>query len=333
MLDGTPSRTTEETDTQFGFTWVEVDGQYRLRSPDAQFKEVSERIVETLRRQATEHSVESLIAEVASKRSSAADRLREMHEEGYIRDDDPVERIDPPTDVALWPQVAVTLLLLFGVGAVWVDVIRRLGEPVLRDPTAYVSGVVIVGVPVVVAAFAVHEYGHYWTAARQGLDPSMGFTTVNGLLPAVITRTHDGWLLPRNRRVAITLAGPVAGLAFTGVVFGLYHTVLPSAALALAGFVCFNVQLFALFPLFHGDGYLLFTDLLGEENLRRRGVDDLFDLRPSVPALYVIVSYGIVLVLLSFNFVVAFLVGDLLGVAFVFGLVAFRLVTSWWNGE
>ncbi|MFB6176471.1 MAG: hypothetical protein ABEI99_04890, partial [Halobaculum sp.] len=81
-----PSETTEREDTQYGFTWTEVEGQYRLRSADGSFKEVSEVVVETLRERASDSSVTELIESVADQRAAAAQVLREMHEEGFIRE-------------------------------------------------------------------------------------------------------------------------------------------------------------------------------------------------------------------------------------------------------
>lgn len=307
----------EKTDTKYGFTWVSIDGRYRIRTPDNQFKQVPKLVIDTLREKASDTAIEELIAEAAERDSGAADTLREMYEKGYIREGAPVERVRPPDDIGLWYRVLGVVVLMCLGGVLWVDAVLTLAQPVLDSPFQYLLDTVPLAIPLVLCSVVIHELGHYYTAWRQGLDPSFGMSVINGVVPAVVTRTHGGWALPRNRRMWNTLAGPGFGLVWTLGVFGLYHTVLPHPSLAIAGVICFNFQLAALNPLFHGDGYLLLMDYLDERNIRTRGITHLRERRPTWQAAYAAASYGLVILGFVTNVVIGYLLGDSLGAGFV----------------
>ena len=312
----------EQSDTRYGFTWIAIDGRYRIRTPDDQFKQVPKLVIDTLREKADDTPIEDLIAEAAERDSGAADTLREMYEEEYIRKGAPVERVLPPDDVRLWYRVLAVVALMCLGGALWVEAILTLAQPVLDNPFGYLIDTVPLAIPLVLCSVVVHEFGHYYTAWRQGLDPEFGMSVINGVVPAVVTRTHGGWALPRNRRMWNTLAGPGFGLVWTLGVFGLYHAVLPHPSLAIAGVICFNYQLAALNPLFHGDGYLLLMNYLDERNIRTRGITDLRERRPTWQAAYAAASYGLVGLGFLTNVVIGYLLGDSLGA----GLVLFLTI-------
>ena len=303
----------EETDTHFGFMWVSIGDKYRLRTPDDEFKEVPKVVVDTLREKASDTPFNELIAETAEQDSGAADVLREMYEKGFVRDYAPVERVRSPDDIRLWPRVLVVGVLLCIAGALWFDALTTLADPIQENPFRYLLSTIPLTIPLIVCSVAVHELGHYYAAWKQGIDPSVGTSVINGVVPAVVTRTHGGWCLPRNRRMWNTLAGPAFGLLWTLGVFALYHTVVPHPALALAGVFCFHLQVIALIPLFHGDGYLLMTDYLDQQNLRTRGIEDLRKRRITWPAVYVILSYGLVIFNYAVGLVIGYLLGDLWG--------------------
>lgn len=303
----------EKTDTRYGFTWVCTNGKYRIRSPDDQFKQVPKVVIDTMKERATDTSIDELIAETAEQDSGAADVLREMDEKDFIREDASVERVRPPDDIRLWHRALGVGVLLCLTGALWIETISRLAGPFLDHPIRYLLDSIPVLIPVVICSVVVHELGHYYAASKQGLDPSFGVSVVNGVVPAVVTRTHGGWSLPRNRRMWNTLAGPAFGLFWTLCVFTLYYTLWPHPGIAVAGFLCFNLQFAALNPLIHGDGYLLMTDLLDERNVRTRGITDLKERRPTWQAAYAAISYGFAIVGFVVNLAVGYLVGDFLG--------------------
>ena len=319
----------EETDTHFGFTWVSVDGKYHIRTPDNQFKDVPKVVIDTLKEKAPDTSIDELIAEAAERDSGAANVLREMYEGGFIRDGVPIERVRPPDDIRLWHRAFVVGILYCLAGVLWYDALTTLAQPILDHPFEYLFANGPLAIPLILCAVVVHEFGHYHTASKQGLDPSFGASVINGVVPAVVTRTHGGWCLPRNRRMWNTLAGPAYGLVCTLGVFALYHTVLAHPSLAIAGIICFNLQIFAIVPLFHGDGYLLMTDYLDEQNLRTRGLEDVRDRRVSWPAAYAVLSYGVVILEFAVSLVIGYLFGDFRGVLVVLLITIAIYVESW----
>lgn len=330
-MRGTLTKTTEETDTEFGFIWGTIEDEYYLRTPDEQYKGVSEHVVDTLRAEATERTVDDLIADVEADRSSAADVLREMHEEGYIREDAPIERMVPPEDVRLWPRVLGSLLLVLVTGALWLHTVALLSGPAFENPLGYAPGAAVITAITLVVGLVIHERGHYRTAARQGIEPTIGMTVTNGVLPAVITRTNDSWALPRNRRMWISLAGPIYGVAWTLVVFLVYYSVWPHPGVAIAALLCFGNQLAPLIPIYHGDGYFIVSDLLGKRNIRERGLEDLKQLRATGPATYVVLSYGIFIVMFGVNLIAGFLIADWKGVAVILLLILVSLAIRAWR--
>lgn len=307
----------EKTDTRYGFTWGAIDGKYRIRSPDKKFKQVPKVVIDTLKEKSSDTSIDELIAETDEQDPDAANVLREMYENDFIREGAPIERLLPPDDIQIWHRALGVGVLLCLVGVLWVGTVLRLVGPFLDRPIQYLIDAIPVLIPLVVCSVVVHEIGHYYAAWKQGLDPSFGTSMINGMIPAVVTRTHDGWSLPRNRRMWNTLAGPTYGLVWTLVVFTLYYTVLPYPGVAVAALLCFNLQFGALNPLFHGDGYLLMTDLLDERNVRARGIGDLRERRPTWQAAYVAVSYGFVVTGFLGDIVIGYLLAGFTGVGIV----------------
>lgn len=303
----------EKTDTRFGFTWVCADGKYRIRSPDDKFKQVPKVVIDTMKEKCADTSIDELIAETDQQDSGAAAVLREMDEKNFIREGAAVERLRPPDDIRIWHRALAVVVLLCLAAAVWVETASRLAGPFLDHPIRYLIDSMPVLIPLVICSAVIHELGHYYAAWKQGLDPSFGVSVINGVVPAVVTRTHGGWSLPRNRRMWNTLAGPLFGLVWTLAVFALYYTLVPHPGVAVAGLLCFNFQFAAINPLFHGDGYLLLTDLLDERNVRTRGITDLKELRPTWQAAYAAASYGFAIFGFVVNLAVGYLVGDYLG--------------------
>lgn len=326
------TKTTEETDTQFGFIWGVADDRYFLRTPDRQFRGVSEHVVETLREKATETSIDELIGDISEQRASAGAILREIHEEGFIREDAPVERLEPPEDIDLWPQLLLVATLISFAAGFWIHAISLLSEPAFDEPLGYLPETVVATAASLLVGTAIHEYGHHWAASRQGVQATLDFTVINGIVPAVVTRTNDSWALPRNRRMWVTFAGPVFGLGWTIGLFLLYHTLVAHPAVAIAALITFNAELSALIPVYHGDGYFVISDVLGRQDLRSRGLADLRDLRATWSAAYVVVSYGVVVGLFVANTVVLYLIGDYWGVLLSALFLLAALVIRLWRG-
>ncbi len=272
---------TQRSDPAVGYTWGESDGSCFVRNPDGDFRQVSENAMKLLEALAD--------GEVATDDlDGGALRLAErLEDDGYFGPNRPVERIVTPSDIALWPRSVLFFLLLGVVAYTALSVLSSLGPLAtqLSPPRVVtVGGLLLTGV-------AVHESGHH-LAAREYLDPSFRVQRVNGVIPTVTTNTDGAWMLPKNRRRWISLAGPFAELVWLLGVVVVYYAFLPGSTTldlylvaALTGFA------FTLNPLIHGDGYWLLVDTFGVVNLRKRGISDLRKRELSLAAAYVAVSY------------------------------------------
>ena len=292
---------TELADPVYGFTWCLTDGQHYVRNADGDIRAVNEQTVELLRLFARgELTREALCRQrdggpavldeaSAVDPETVIDLFDRYREDGFLRPDDPVVRLHPPAEVRLWPRLVATLVPIAVVCWVFAGTL-----PTLRGLAADPPGVwLLVGLfPATMAFVAVHEFGHYAAASRH-FESSIRIDTVNAVVPAVVTDTTGAWLLPRNRRVWINLAGPLAetlaALPIAAAVVAGVAT--PFSSLLLAAVVADLV--FALNPLFHGDGYWIAADLLGAENVRTRGIEALRRREPTWPAVYVVVSYAV----------------------------------------
>lgn len=275
-------RTVDVEDAAYGFAWADADGDRYLRNDAGELRRVSDDAFDLLRALATGDVEREALPETASG------IVDDLVAAGFVEPNAPVVELHPPVDIRLWPR----LLAFFALYAAAIpaglhafDTIQPFSQ--LLDPVVVPSILVLAAVSV-----AVHEAGHHY-AARPYLDPDVRFGRLNGVVPAVITDTTGAWLLPRNRRLWITLAGPFAHLAFTWVLIAATYTVAP-ASLPLHFIVLGNlVQVFSsMNPLIHGDGYLIAVDALGAEELKTRGLDDLRAREPTLAAGYVVLSYG-----------------------------------------
>lgn len=278
----TMRRTVDVPDADVGFAWAESEGDRYLRNDDGDLRRVSGDAFDLLMGLARGEIERAALPETASG------IVDDLEANGFLCADDPVVQLHPPADIRLWPRLGAFVALYLALVPVGVRAFQsilpfgQLLEPVLIAQILALS----------VVSIAVHEAGHH-VAARPFLDPDIRFGRLNGVLPAVITDTTGAWLLPKNRRLWITLAGPFAHLAFTGVLAAVLSLVAPDS-LALAFIVVGNlVQIFSsMNPLIHGDGYLLATDALGFEEPKTRGIEDLRAGNVTMAAGYVVLSYG-----------------------------------------
>jgi hypothetical protein len=294
-------RETRQADPELGYAWLESEGEYYLRNPEGDLRRVSNDAFRLLSELAEGGMVYEELPE------NAREIVDVLRDEGYVRNGDPVVELVPPEDVALWPRVAGFLALL-GVGAV---------AAVQAFPRVYpVDGLFtparVVGfVALMLVSLVVHESGHY-LAANRYLDPTVRLGTVNGVIPSAITDTTDAWMLPRNRRLWITLAGPFAQLVWTNALVAVHYLLFPESVLLSLVVVMNVVNVVLVFnPLIHGDGYWLVLDTFGIVDLRTRGIEDLREREFSAAAAYVLLSYG---------FAVAVVTIGLVNVAAFFGV-------------
>lgn len=272
---------TQRPDPEVGYTWGQSGDSYFVRNPDGDFRRVSENAMQLLEALAD--------GEIATDDldGGAATLAEQLEDEGYFGPDRPVERIVTPSDVPLWPR-SVLFFLLLGVVAYAAipEFVALAALPSVLSPSVIVTvgGLLVTGI-------AIHESGHH-LAAREYLDPSFRFQRVNGVIPTVATNTSGAWMLPKNRRRWISLAGPFAELLWVLAIVVVRHAFFPAnTALGLYLVTAVTGFAFTLNPLIHGDGYWLLVDTFDVVNLRKRGLSDLRNSEFTRAATYAAVSY------------------------------------------
>jgi hypothetical protein len=248
---------TELADSVYGFTWCLTDGQHYVRNADGDIRAVNEQTVELLR----------LFARGELTRQALC-----RQRDGGPAVLDEASAVDPETVIDLFDRYRE-------------DGFLRPDDPVVRlHPPAEVRlwpRLVATLVPIAVVCWVFA--GTLPTLRGLAADPP-GVWLLVGLFPAtmVFVAVHEfGHYAAASRPLA---ALPVAAAVVAGVAT-------PFSSLLLAAVVADLV--FALNPLFHGDGYWIAADLLGAENVRTRGMEALRRREPTWPAVYVVVSYAV----------------------------------------
>lgn len=271
----TDTRTGTHLRRDFGFTWGETGETIWLRNDEGDYKRIEPAFLEPLLALARgERDPETVDRDVLR----AVDLLAD---EGYLEAGGEVTRYEPPSDIRLWPRLTVlglaTLVLCVFVATRWTAIWR---------PPGSITGTVVIA-PFFVVVTLLHELGHY-VASRPYFTPRIRLDRLNGVIPAVVTRTNDAWRCPRNVRIWISLAGPAVDVAIT---LGLAVAFASSPEQGLFGTLIL-VQIFRLLfvlnPLVEGDGYWLFVDVFETHNLRPRAFRELRQGRPTVPAAFAV---------------------------------------------
>jgi hypothetical protein len=278
---------TDTDATWFGFTWGETDDVVWLTDGEGDYKKVDPSFLATLQALARG---ERTRGDLSEKERVALDHLLDA---GYLHPDGTVRRAETPSDIRLWPR-----LVAFGVAflVLTVAVLARVLGGAATVPTVATGADLELLVellkmtPVFVGLALVHEAGHY-LASRPYFDPDVDFTLLNGVFPALVTKTNDAWRCPRNVRIWINLAGPFVDTCQTLVLVAASVFLYPgSALLAMVPVFEYFRILFALNPLVRGDGYWMVVDAFGAVNLHTRGLRDLRNRRPSLPMAYALTS-------------------------------------------
>ncbi len=121
----------------------------------------------------------------------------------------------------------------------------------------------------------VHEFAHAYTAKKYGLHvPTMGIALLV-LFPVLYTDVTDGWrLASQKKRMAISAAGVLAESTIAGMASILWAFsepgILQSVFFILASANWISTLVINLNPALRFDGYYLFMDWLGVENLQPR---------------------------------------------------------------
>ena len=121
----------------------------------------------------------------------------------------------------------------------------------------------------------IHELGHAYTATKYGVPVTTIGLAFIVLYPILYTETTNAWKL-QNRRDRLTIAagGLMAELTLAAIALLLWHTLSPGMAQSLCFMIAIVSMLASLLvnlnPLMKFDGYYLFSDLMGVDNLQDR---------------------------------------------------------------
>lgn len=133
----------------------------------------------------------------------------------------------------------------------------------------------VAGLWALVLVKLLHEAGHAFMARKHGVSvPSAGIAFMLGM-PVLYTDTGAAWRLDRRRRMMIAAAGIFAELVLAALAT-LFWVFLPDGPLRQAAFntaaISWIMSLAVnLNPFMRFDGYYLFADWIGIENLQERG--------------------------------------------------------------
>lgn len=280
----------EQSDTEYGFTWGNDGTRYYLRNPDNKYRIVPESVLKGLKAHADEISLSELTELTAEADPNAATTLEALIEEDFLRSNTPVLRLNPPDDIPLWPKAIISGLVLL-VGGILVRLVYG-SLTTLALPGGIISADILIVAAVVFVTTSVHEAGHY-VAARPHLDPNFDISIKNGVFIALVMRTNDVYVHPTNRSRWMNLAGPVSGVAVASVISTAYLILDLSTAVGIGILVAMWVQVFALIPIFHGDGYQILIETFDAPNLRYRGIENVKNKQLTWASAFVLVSYGL----------------------------------------
>lgn len=121
----------------------------------------------------------------------------------------------------------------------------------------------------------IHEMSHAYTATKYGVPvPTMGIA-VMVMYPVLYTETTNIWRLSsRAQRMHIAAAGVMGEIVLASVALILWHVLPPGPGQSIAFIVAVVSMLASLImnlnPLMRFDGYYLFSDLTGFDNLQDR---------------------------------------------------------------
>lgn len=174
----------------------------------------------------------------------------------------------------LFTRQFMTCVLIFLAAGIFLTT-RRIDEFYATFMT-YLSGEG--AVYILVALFfmkIIHEMGHAYTATKYGVPVSTLGVAIVVLYPVLYTETSNAWrMASRRERMHIAMAGVMAETVVASVALMMWHVLPPGIGKSIA-FILAAVSLAAslavnLNPLMRFDGYYIFSDLVGIDNLQER---------------------------------------------------------------
>ena len=121
----------------------------------------------------------------------------------------------------------------------------------------------------------VHELGHAYMAVKYGVPvPTMGVAFMV-MYPVLYTETSNAWRMSnRRQRVMISMAGVMAETVLAAIALILWHALDAGIGQSIAFMVAVVTTISSLLvntnPLMRFDGYYIFADLVGIDNLQER---------------------------------------------------------------
>jgi len=165
----------------------------------------------------------------------------------------------------------VTAVAVIGAAAFAYLVFGRYGTPFVVAKKIGLGGLVFLIGRFVVVAF--HELAHGLLLTAYGRRVDRAGLKLVLIFPYVFVDTSDAWFEPRDRRVAVSAAGPVSDLAVGGV-FAITAVFAGSGTLRdiffQVAFAAYIGAIFNLNPFLDRDGYNMLIDWLGQPGLRTR---------------------------------------------------------------
>jgi FHA domain len=168
---------------------------------------------------------------------------------------------------------AIAALIVAGLGAFVYLIVGRYGTPfVVSHRVGLGAFIFLLGRFAVVA---VHETAHGLAMASFGRRIHRAGFKLVVIFPYAFVDTSEAWFEPRNRRIAISAAGPVSDFSL-GAIFSILCVFVEGTTrdvffqLAFAGYVG---AFFNLNPFIDRDGYHILVDYLREPGLRKRAKD------------------------------------------------------------
>ncbi len=134
------------------------------------------------------------------------------------------------------------------------------------------QGAILIGATTIFVKI-LHEFGHALTATRYGVKvPTMGVAFIV-LYPVLYTETTNAWGLEnRQHRIFIAMAGVMSEIILATIALIAWHFLPPGALKSMAFFVALvstaGSFLVNLNPLMRFDGYYIFCDILGIDNMQ-----------------------------------------------------------------
>lgn len=295
-------REIRQEDPKIGFTWLQSEGEYYIRNPQGELKRLSEDGLNLLQKLA------SGTANKDDLPPTAEEIVNQLETEDHLRSQSPVVELVPPEDIRIWPRLLIFFFLLI--------MSLYASFPILSEPVSishlFTPIRMLLFVGLLIVSIAIHESGHY-LASKPHVEPTVRLGTLNDIIPAAITDTTGAWMLPRNRRLWIHLAGPLVQLLWLLIILVCHYLFFPNnIVLDLIIFSCVSMVVYSFNPLVHGDGYWFLMDLYNINGLRSQGINDIHNRELTFATGYVLISYIYAVVLVIGWFVsIAYFLGFL----------------------